>query len=101
MKARLSRDFLGDHTQPEPDLVGAEAMAAKPRRLVAPPSHWPSQQLCNVPLQMVVGGKADRVFHVLGDQLSVERGQPGKVSACVSTSVSNDSKREVKATPRS
>jgi len=33
-------------------------------RLVARPSHWPGQQLPNVPLQIVVGGKADRVLHV-------------------------------------
>jgi len=31
---------------------------------VAGPSHWPRQQLCIVPLHIVVGGKADRVLHV-------------------------------------
>jgi hypothetical protein len=31
--------------------------------LVARPSHGPRQQLRNVPLQIVVGGKADRVLH--------------------------------------
>src|SRR5208282_6154548 len=33
-------------------------------RLLAWPSHWPRQQLPNVPLQIVVRGKADRVLHV-------------------------------------
>src|SRR5208283_5776414 len=33
-------------------------------RLVARPSHWPRQQLRNVPLQIVIGRKADRVLHV-------------------------------------
>src|SRR6266851_10347227 len=31
-------------------------------RLVAWPAHWPRQQLHNVPLQIVVRGKADRVL---------------------------------------
>ena len=34
-----------------------------------------------------------------GDQFPVKRGQSGKFSSCVSTSVSNDCKREVNATP--
>src|ERR1039458_5103256 len=31
---------------------------------VARPSYWPGQQLRNVPLQIVIRGKADRVLHV-------------------------------------
>ena len=31
---------------------------------MARPSHWPRQQFPNVPLQMVVGPKADRILHV-------------------------------------
>jgi len=34
------------------------------RRLVGGPSHWSCQQLRNVPLQIVVRWKADRVLHV-------------------------------------
>src|SRR5216683_175774 len=41
-------------------------------RLLAWPSHWPGQQLPNVPLQVVVGGKADRVIHVAFFQRLVE-----------------------------
>src|SRR5271167_2074998 len=41
-------------------------------RLLAWPSHWPRQQLPNVPLQMVVGGKTDRVLHVAFFQRLVE-----------------------------
>src|ERR1700680_3041172 len=40
--------------------------------LLAWPSHWPRQQLPNVPLQVVVGGKADRVLHVAFFQRLVE-----------------------------
>jgi hypothetical protein len=35
-------------------------------RLLAWPSHWPRQQLPNVPLQMVVGRKADRITYSRG-----------------------------------
>src|SRR5229473_7290703 len=41
-------------------------------RLLAWPSYWPRQQLPNVPLQAVVGGKADRVLHVPFFQRLVE-----------------------------
>jgi hypothetical protein len=40
--------------------------------LVARPSHWPGQQLRNLPLQMVVGGKADRILHFARFQHLVE-----------------------------
>jgi hypothetical protein len=36
------------------------------------PSHWPRQQLPNVPLQMVVRRKADRVLHITFFQRLVE-----------------------------
>ena len=41
-------------------------------RLVAWPSHWPRQQLPDVPLQIVVRWKADRVLHVTVFQRLVE-----------------------------
>ena len=39
---------------------------------VAWPSHWPRQQLPNVPLQVVVSGRADRIFHFARFQHLVE-----------------------------
>jgi hypothetical protein len=39
---------------------------------VAWPSHWPRQQLSNVPLQIVVRRKAERVLHVTFFQRLVE-----------------------------
>ena len=36
-----------------------------------------------------------------GDQISIDRGQPGEISPWVSKSVSNDCSREVSAAPRS
>src|ERR1700677_3809774 len=41
-------------------------------RLMAWPSHWPRQQLPNVPLQIVVRRKADRILHVTFFQRHVE-----------------------------
>jgi hypothetical protein len=63
-------------------------------RLLAWPSHWPRQQLPNVPLQIVVGGKADRVLHVAFFQRLVELDflpydRPIAVSKIGSTSVQN------------
>src|SRR3984957_12300270 len=40
--------------------------------LAARPSHWPGQQLRYVPLQIVVGGKADRVLRVPRFECSVK-----------------------------
>jgi hypothetical protein len=51
-------------------------------RLVARPSHWPRQQLRNVPLQIVIGRKADRVLHVAFFQRLIElRLGKGRVAA--------------------
>src|ERR1039458_1628691 len=50
--------------RPNPSRRLIEKALAPDQRFVARPSHWPRQQLRNVPLQIVIRGKADRVLHV-------------------------------------
>jgi hypothetical protein len=62
---------------PPPDALtsncGLIEKALEPHHwLVARPSHWPDQQLRNVPLQIVARRKPDRVLHVLFFQRLVQ-----------------------------